>query len=364
MDESSQPPRSERIARHVLVVAVLFLIVSLLGSFIKVPYAVESPGPVTDTLGDLDDGTQLVRVEGAKTYPTDGHLYFTTVRILGGPDRHISVWEWVSGHLDSDSRVVPEESVFGEDRSAEEVEELNSALMEGSQHTSIAVALRSLDKKVGQENVVARVAKGMPADGALQLEDVVLSVDGERPGSLEELVDAIGDREVGDEVTLVVRRDGSKKSVTLQAADIGNDRAGIGVVLEPKYDYPFEVRIDAGHVGGPSAGMMFALAVRDRLTPGAMTKGESVAGTGTISDSGKVGPIGGIAQKMVGAHEGGADWFLAPDANCSDVVGHVPDELGVVAVETYDEAVTAVESIAKGETSDLPTCEDRQAAKD
>lgn len=359
LDEPSQPPRSERIARYILVIAVLFLIVSLLGSFIKVPYAVESPGPVTDTLGELDDGTQLVRVEGAKTYPTDGDLYFTTVRILGGPGRHISVWEWVSGKLDPNSRVVPEDSVFGEDRSAEEVEELNSALMEGSQHTSIAVALRSLGKEVTQENVVARIAKGMPADGALQLEDVILSVDGERPGSLEELVTAIGDRKVGDEVTLVVRRDGSKKTVTLEAADIGNDRAGIGVVLEPKYDYPFEVRIDAGHVGGPSAGMMFALAVRDRLTPGAMTKGESVAGTGTISDSGKVGPIGGIQQKMVGADQAGADWFLAPEANCSDVVGHVPDGLDVVAVDTYDDAVTAVDSIAKGDGADLPSCEDK-----
>ncbi|WP_338750886.1 YlbL family protein [Janibacter alittae] len=355
---SSHPPRSERIARYILVIAVLFLIVSLLGSFIKVPYAVESPGPVTDTLGELDDGTQLVRVEGAKTYPTDGHLYFTTVRILGGPDRHISVWEWVSGHVDPNSRVVPEDSVFGEDRSAEEVEQLNSALMEGSQHTSIAVALRSLDEKVGQEDVVARIAKGKPADGALQVEDVVLTVDGERPDGLEELVDTIGDREVGDEVTLVVRRDGSRKSVTLETADIGGGNAGIGVVLEPRYDYPFEVRIDAGHVGGPSAGMMFALAVRDRLTPGAMTKGESVAGTGTISDSGKVGPIGGIAQKMVGAHEGGADWFLAPEKNCSDVVGHVPDDLEVVAVETYDDAVTAVESIASGDGADLPSCED------
>lgn len=358
LDEPAQPPRSERIARHILVVSVVFLIVALLGSFIKVSYAVESPGPVTDTLGELDDGTQLVRVEGAKTYPTEGDLYFTTVRILGGPERHISVWEWVQGHLDPDSRVVPEDKVFGEDRSAEEVEELNAALMEGSQHTSIAVALRSLGEEVGQENVVARIGKKMPAAGALRLEDVIVSVDGERPGSLEELVNAIADREVGEEVTLGVRRDGRTRTVTLETADIGNDRAGVGVVLEPKYDYPYEVRIDAGHVGGPSAGMMFALAVRDRLTPGAMTGGKSVAGTGTIADSGRIGPIGGIRQKMVGARQADARWFLAPEDNCSAVVGNVPDGLGVVAVDTFDDAVTAVEGIAKGETADLPTCED------
>lgn len=358
MPEASQTPRSERIARYILVVSIAVLIVSLLGSFIKVDYAVESPGPVTNTLGALDDGTKLVRVNGAKTYPTDGDLYFTTVRILGGPERHISVWEWVEGHLDPDSRVVPEDSVFGEDRSAEQVQKLNTALMEGSQHTAIAVALRSLGETVGQESVVAQIAEGMPADGALQLEDVILSVDGTKPEDLDALVAAIGDREVGDEVTLVVRRDGAKKTVTLTAEDIGDGRPGIGVLLEPRYDYPYEVRIDAGTVGGPSAGMMFALAVRDRLTPGAMTAGKSIAGTGTISDSGAVGPIGGIRQKLIGAEAAGASWFLAPQDNCDEVVGHVPDALDVVAVEDYDDAVTAVESIAKGETADLPTCED------
>lgn len=355
---SAQTPRSERIARYILVVSIAVLIVSLLGSFIKVDYAVESPGPVTDTLGTLDDGTDLIRVKGAKTYPTEGDLYFTTVRILGGPERHISIWEWVRGHLDPSARVVPENSVFGEDRSAEQVQELNTALMEGSQHTSIAVALRSLGEEVGQEAVVARIATGKPADGALQLEDVILSVDGEKPTSLDELVTAIGDREVGDEVTLVVRRDGEKKTVKLTTEDIGDGRAGVGVVLEPRYDYPFEVRIDAGTVGGPSAGMMFALAVRDRLTPGAMTQGKSIAGTGTIADSGAVGPIGGIRQKLLGAESAGAAWFLAPEDNCDEVVGHVPDGLDVVAVEDFDDAVTAVESIAKGDTADLPTCED------
>lgn len=358
LDKLGRQIGSRRVAHVTFAVLALLLVAMILGRLIKVDYVVVSPGPVINALGYRDDGSRLVQVNGVKTYPTDGDLYFTTVRILGGPERHISVWEWGSGLLGPHSRVLPEGAVFGSDRGGEDAGDLNAALMEASQHTAIAVALRSLGKEVPRENVVTRVTKGMPADGTLQVKDVILSVEGERPGNLEELVTAVGDLKVGEEVTLVVRRDGHDKTVTLEAADIGSRRAGIGVGIEPKYDYPFEVRIDAGQVGGPSAGMMFGLAVRDRLTPGAMTNGESIAGTGVISDSGTVGPIGGIQKKMVGAHEAGAEWFLAPQANCSDIVDNVPDDLVVVSVANYDDAVSAVESIAKGETANLPSCED------
>ncbi|MDN5716936.1 MAG: PDZ domain-containing protein [Janibacter sp.] len=351
-------PRSERIARWILAVAFVILVVVIGGMLIKVPYAVERPGPATDTLGTLDDGTQLVQVSGAKSYPTDGALYFTTVRVLGGPERHITGWEWVMGHLDSNSRVLPEEQVFPQDTSEAEIEEMNAAQMQGSQKTSIAVGMRSTGAKVPQTNLVGSIAKGYPASGTLELEDEIVSVDGKQTSTVEDVVDGISDRKAGDEVTLAVRRDGTQREVTVTTTDLGGGRAGVGIGIEAKYDYPFEVRIDAGNVGGPSAGMMFALAVRDRLTPGAMTGGEQIAGTGTIDDSGTVGPIGGIAQKMVGAQQSGATWFLAPESNCGDVVGHVPEGLGVVPVGDFTDASDTVESIAKGDTADFPTCED------
>ena len=353
--------RAERIARVVLVVAVLLLIVVLAGTFIKLPYAVERPGPVTDTLGELDDGSELVTVDGAESHPTEGDLYFTTVRVLGGPERHINGWEWIIGHLDPDSEVVPEEDAFGEDRTEDEIEEMNEALMQGSQKNSIAVGIRSTGTEVPQENLVAQIVRDMPAQGELETEDVITSVDGERTERVPDIVEAISDREVGDEVRLGIERDGRNRSVTLTTTDIGGDRAGIGIGIEPRYDYPYEVSIDAGTVGGPSAGMMFALAVHDVLTPGPMTKGRSIAGTGTINDAGEVGPIGGIRQKMVGARDADVEWFLAPEGNCTDVAGHVPDDLDVVAVGDFDEATTAVESIAKGDTDDLPTCESSDA---
>ncbi|WP_434966730.1 YlbL family protein [Janibacter indicus] len=351
-------PRGESIARWILVISVLVLIVVLAGTLIKVPYAVEKPGPITDTLGTLDDGSELVRVKGAKSYPTDGALYFTTVRVLGGPERHINGWEWVLGHLDSDSVVVPEEQIFPKDSSEEEVKELNEAQMQGSQKDSIAVGMRSTGTVVPQTNIVASIGKGLPADGVFELKDEIVSVDGTKTRTVEDVVSGISDRKVGESVDVVVRRGGTQRTVTVKTADLGGGRAGVGIGIESNYDYPFEVRIDAGNVGGPSAGMMFALAVRDRLTPGAMTGGKEIAGTGTIDDQGDVGAIGGIAQKMVGAKDGGAQWFIAPESNCKEVVGHVPDGLNVVPVRDFTQATSTVESIAKGDTAGLPTCQD------
>ena len=172
------PPRGEAIARWILVISVLVLIVVLAGTLIKVPYAVERPGPITDTLGTLDDGSSLVQVKGAKSYPTDGALYFTTVRVLGGPERHINGWEWALGHLDSDSVVVPEEEIFPKDTSEAEIEKINEAQMQGSQKDSIAVGMRSTGAKVPQVNLVASIAKGLPAAGAFELKDEIVSVDG------------------------------------------------------------------------------------------------------------------------------------------------------------------------------------------
>jgi len=102
--------------------------------------------------------------------------------------------------------------------------------------------------------------------------------------------------------------------------------------------------------------MMFSLAVYDKLTPGALTGGAAIAGTGTVNSAGAVGSIGGIRQKMVGAKRGGASWFLAPAGNCDEVVGRIPDGLRVVKVSTFTQARDAVESIAAKKTTSLPTC--------
>jgi len=132
----------------------------------------------------------------------------------------------------------------------------------------------------------------------------------------------------------------------------------IGITLRTDYDFPIDVTIQLDNVGGPSAGMMFALGIIDTLTEGELNGGQNVAGTGTIDAAGTVGPIGGIRQKLYGARDAGAEFFLAPAANCDEVVGHVPDGLQVIRTATLDESLDALEVIADGGDLDaLPTCE-------
>jgi PDZ domain-containing protein len=135
----------------------------------------------------------------------------------------------------------------------------------------------------------------------------------------------------------------------------GTPLLGVGVSVD--YEFPFDVTLRLDKVGGPSAGMMFALGIIDKTTPGELNGGETVAGTGTITASGTVGAIGGIRQKLYGARDAGASVFLAPASNCDEVVGHVPSGLDVYAVATLDDAVTALETVADGgDTASLPTC--------
>jgi PDZ domain-containing protein len=174
---------------------------------------------------------------------------------------------------------------------------------------------------------------------------------------LPQLREVLQRTEAGEPVTVTVRR-GSRTTqvqVTTTAAEDGSTL--LGVLVDPVYDFPFDVQIQVERIGGPSAGMTFALGIIDKLTPGPLTGGENIAGTGTVDASGAVGPIGGIRQKVAGARDAGADWFLAPAGNCAELVGHVPDGLRVVRVGTLGQARDAVEAIGAGRrTSQLPAC--------
>ncbi|MFC9470202.1 S16 family serine protease, partial [Streptomyces coelicoflavus] len=122
------------------------------------------------------------------------------------------------------------------------------------------------------------------------------------------------------------------------------------------HTFPFEIDIKLADVGGPSAGLMFALGIYDKLTPGDLTGGKFVAGTGTIDDNGKVGPIGGIGMKTIGAHDKGARYFLTPADNCAAAAEDTPDGLTLVKVDTIDDALGALKDIRSGKTADLPKC--------
>ncbi len=190
--------------------------------------------------------------------------------------------------------------------------------------------------------------------------DQILTVDGDPVDGVTELSAALADAGAGTQVALGIVRDGDEQTVDIApvASTEDPDAVLIGIQTGATYDFPFDVTVNLGSVGGPSAGMMLALGTYDKLTPGALTDGEHIAGTGTITADGEVGAIGGIRQKMYGAQGAGADWFLAPAANCDEVVGHIPGGLEVFAVTTLDEALDVVQTIAAGEdTSSLARCE-------
>lgn len=351
----TDPTRPGRGSTIALVAVFLTIALASASAFVTVPYAVLKPGPITDVLGNGDNGKPLISVSGAPTYPTGGRLDFTTVRVTGGPGNKATLLDLLVAAVRSSEAIYPEDEIFPKNATAKDIEEENTAEMKDSQQEAAAVALRSLGKPVTETPLVAALAPDSPSQGKLEAGDAFVSIDGTRTTTMAAVRSAIAKHRAGEVVEVSVLRDGKPVTVSVTTKDTGG-RAAIGVFLDVRFGFPFTVTIDAGSVGGPSAGMMFTLGLYDVLTPGELTGGADIAGTGTIDSTGAVGPIGGIQQKLVGAREGGARWFLAPADNCTEVVGHVPDGLRVVKVATFDDALRSVRAIAAKQAGSLPGC--------
>ena len=237
------------------------------------------------------------------------------------------------------------EGTTTEDRNAE-----SAQMMVDSQQEATAAALTELGYDVGARISVHSILEDSAAEGVLEENDVIIAADGEPAtdaAALRKIVNDAG----GAPVELLIDRDGEEQTVSITPKETevdGEKTLLLGVNLITDYDFPIDVTIQLNNVGGPSAGMMFALGIIDTLTPDQLNGGQNVAGTGTITADGEVGPIGGIRQKLFGAKDAGAEWFLAPEANCDEVVGHVPDGLQVFAVETLDDALNALEAVRDG----------------
>ncbi len=349
-DAREAAPRRQLIGQGLLIAALLGT--ALIG-ISPAPYVIERPGPVYDTLGDTTvDGETLpvIEVDGADSFPTDGRLDLLTVYIDGSRENPIDWFEVVGAWFDPRRALLPIDAVFPPGQTDAESDEKSERDMSVSQSSAVAAALTQLGIPFDSTVVVDLVSEGDPADGVLEPDDEVLTVAGVEVATDAELRDAIADAGVGARIELGIRRDGAERTVSLTtvARSDDDDTPIIGIAPRIEYTFPFDVMIHLPDVGGPSAGMMFALGIYDTLTPGALTGGEHIAGTGTVDAEGEVGAIGGIRQKMIGASDAGADWFLAPTANCTDVVGHVPDGLEVFAVSRLDEAVDIVAAIGEG----------------
>ncbi len=349
-------PWSERLKAHSRSLALLVVLTAVLvaGMFIHPAYVVIRPGPAINTLGELD-GTRIVEVKDAPTFPTEGDLTFTTVAVYGGPGRELTLWEYLMARARPGSDIRPRAEYYPPEATREQVDERNHAQMAFSQQEAVAVALRATGRRVPETITIGEVSRAGPANGLLREGDVVLSANGTAITGAAQLRGIISSTPDGERVSLVVRRDGASVPVQVGTTVLDGRRL-IGVYLGISYEFPVEVSIHAADVGGPSAGLMFALGVYDVLTPGPLTGGQEVAGTGTIADDGAVGPVGGVPHKLVGARDSGASWFLSPRANCGDVNGQAPEGLRIVPVDSFESAKRAVEEIAAGRGGALPSC--------
>ena len=350
-DVPAQSPRA--VTTSLAMLATLVLLTVLV--FLRVPYAVSSPGLTRNTLGE-QDGVPLIEVDGTRTYESTGELLLTTVSVAGGPGFPVTLPQAVAGWLSGTRTVRPVEVVFPPEVTQDQLDEQNQAAMTSSQESATVAALEELGHDVPADLLVAGAVEGTGAEGVVEQDDVLVTFQGEPVDSYTELVDELGETEPGTSVSLGVLRDGEPLDVEIVTGERSDGGSQLGVFIDPEFDLPFDVTIRIEDVGGPSAGLMFALGIIDRLTPEDEVAGVVVAGTGTMDVDGTVGRIGGIRQKLVGAVRDGATWFLAPAANCADVVGNVPDGLGVVRVATLSEARDAIEAIGGGEGDSLPTC--------
>jgi Lon-like protease len=341
----------------VAVSAVALAVLTAITVLLPVPYVRMSPGPAVDILGGSGSDA-VMQITGHRTYPTSGRLDLTTVSATA-PDDRLSALSMLSGWLDPKVAVLPRTYIYPESIPASQIEEQDAEQMSGSQNAAIVAGL-SLAKVPGVKRAqVTAVVDGSPADGELEPADFVLAVDGKAVAGQDDLRAAIRAHPPGDTIRLTIKRDGRTiriPVVTRAAADDATkSQVGIDVGLGFDTDVEVEVRLPID-IGGPSAGMMFALSLYDKVTPGELAGGRTVAGTGTIEADGTVGAIIGIQQKMYGAREGGASVFLAPAGNCDEAAGVHVDGLSVYRVATLNDSVTVLRDLDAGRSPSVPRC--------
>jgi Lon-like protease len=331
----------------VLLGAVLAgLLIFLIGQA-PVRYVILGPGPTFDTLGNYDK-QRVIQITGTPTTTSAGQLRMVTVNVTDEIDLLQAVRAW----FDPQEKVLPRELIYPPDQSDQEVQEENKQAFTQSQSSAETVALRELGYPV--KVTVREVAGDGAAAGKLATGDVIMSVDGQNVTSVQKLQELVRAKPAGTTLNVVRDRGGASETIqiTTKKADDGTPR--IGVTAENRQPHPFQIKYHLENVGGPSAGLMFALGTIDAIDKADLTGGKVIAGTGTIDDEGNVGVIGGIAQKLVGAHDDGATYFLTPAGNCAEAKANAVDGLTLVKVDTLDSALDSLTKIQAGQPT--PSC--------
>ena len=263
---------------------LLALGLGVTAAVLPVPYVVESPGPTFNTLAS-DHAKPVISVTGHETFPAKGNLDLTTVYVDGGPNGPVSVFEAFSAWIDGSKAVYPQELIFPTGVTKEQSQQESAVAMATSQENAVASALNELDIPYGQKLEVADLSDGSAAAGKLKAGDVFTSINGKAVTSLTVIQEELAAGK-GKPAAVVVDRGGKQTAVTVTPARSESGRYILGVLLKYRFTFPFDVKISLDKVGGPSAGMMFALGISDTVTPGDLTGGKHIAGTGTITPEG------------------------------------------------------------------------------
>lgn len=346
---------SQRTMAALLAIPLLIALFVVVGTQ-PLPYVTYRPGPSVDILGSRGD-KEIIEVSGEKVYRDGGELRLTTIYV-DQPQEDVTLDELMRAWLDPSEAVYPYDSVYAPDETDESNDAASTIQMVSSQDAAIATALGELGYEV-TEIEVASVDRSMPAHGVLLEGDVLLSIEGTEITSSQDVVDAVDGAPAGEAITFTVRRKGRETSVEVTPEEVDGDKR-IGIELGSRFNFPFEVSVDIGdNIGGPSAGLMLSLAIYDTLTPGSLTGGEVVAGSGTIDPEGRTGAIGGVQQKIAGAQDAGAELFMVAAANCPDTLELDTGDMRLVRAETMHDAVEAITAWADDHDAELPTCEDK-----
>lgn len=312
---------------------VLVAIGLVMAAWLPIPYYSEGPGPARDVLPRISFPGPT---EGAPRYDPTGSLELTTVRY-----RQLTPLLALVAWIDDTQAIVAADVVYPTDVPTQVIEQRGVSQMDQSKIAATAVALRAVGRYPKDHDpgaLIENVAEQCPAEGELFPGDIITSVDGRsvrNASQASRLFDRIPDNQP---LHFVLDVDGQTERATFTRAPCGpNGERLVGISMIDAF--PFPVTMSSEEIGGPSAGLMWALGLYELLTPGDLTAGRTIAGTGEIGPDGTVYPIGGIQDKVVAAERAGATIFLAPTKNMPDLEGIDTGDMQVISVETFDEAL-------------------------
>ena len=323
---------------------VATFLAALVISFLPSGYLVEAAGNAVDT-------TELVNFpKGVRTYSHDGGIRFVTVSETSRP----IFGQALAGWLQPTSDVFPREEVVGNVGTVEE-QRFGAVLMMNSKHAAVYQALAKLGRSVQMTPggvFVSQIVDGSPAKGRLAIGDTITAIDTTKIRSTNDLASFMKTATAGRRVTVTVDRLGvsQTKKVPLTVGSTLRDGKRVpylGIYMEtnPHFQFPFDVEIDTGNVGGPSAGLALTLSIIEELSPRSITNGNEVAVTGTIQLDGTVGETGGIRQKVAAVRAAGVRYFLVPPGNVRDAKKVAGSNLKIISVKSLDAALAALKAL-------------------